>query len=327
MSSTSFRDRVRSALWLPGAPSGSPPVLRPGAVYPVLALVVIAFGINWPFMSVGLRSISAPWMLAFRLMGASTTLLALTSVTRRLSLPNRADYPIVLSVAVVKLALVFLLVFAALKTVPPGRSAILVWTASLWAVPIAVLLIGERITRLRLFGLGIGILGILFVFEPTRLDWTDGRVVLGHAMLLAAAMLNATVNVHVRRHSWSSTPLGLLPWQVLVASIPALVFALVTEGIPTIVWTPQLVAIVLYQGVVASGLAMWAQLTVLRSHPAISSNLALMAIPVIGLASSAVLLDEPLTGGVLAGLGLVISGVAANVVADARSRLRLEMPS
>lgn len=283
----------------------------------MLAVVVVILGMNWPFMSVGLRSISPIWMTTFRLVGAALTLFAVTMASGRLSLPPRQDYPIVASVATLRLALVFILVFAALEIVPPGRSSILVWTTSLWTVPIAVMFLGERMNRARWLGLAAGMAGILLVFEPTRLDWSDGRVVAGHAMLLAAAIINASVSVHVRHHSWSSTPLGLLPWQMLVAAIPVLLIALVVEGIPSVDWTPQLVAIVAYQGVMASGLAIWGQLTVLRSHPAISTNLALMAVPVIGLISSAILLGELLTAGVVAGLALVVAGVAASTVADA----------
>lgn len=311
---------MHSAIWLPGESDGSPPRLRSQAVYPLLIGVVIVLGLNWPLMSIGLRSISPIWLATFRLIGAAITLFALTISTRRLSRPPRQDYPIVLSVAVFRLALTFILVFSALEIVPPGRSSILAWTTSLWTVPIAVVFLGERMNRLRWLGLTAGIAGILFVFEPTRLDWTDSRVIIGHAMLLTAAVLNASVSVHVRHHSWASTPLSLLPWQMLTAAIPVLVIALATEGIPSINWTLGLAAIVVYQGTFASGFALWGQLTVLRTHPAISTNLALMAVPVIGLLSSAVIVDEPLSAAVVIGLGLVLAGVAASMLADSASR-------
>ena len=312
-----LRHRARSAIWSPGESIGTPPLLRPGAVYPLLAIVVVVLGMNWPFMSVGLRSISALWMSTLRLIGACATLFMLTGATRRLSLPPRRDYPIVVSVAF-RQAVLFILVFSALEIVPSGRSSILVWTTSLWTVPIAAVFLGERMNRMRSLGLTVGVAGILLVFEPTRFDWTDGRVVAGHAMLLTAAMLNAAVGVHVRRHSWASTPLGLLPWQTLTATVPMLIIAIVVEGVPTIVWTPQLVAIVIYQGTFAGGFAIWAQLTVLRGHSAVSTYLALMAVPVVGLTSSAVLLGESLGVAVIAGLALVVTGVAASRLADSR---------
>ncbi|HSG78663.1 MAG TPA: DMT family transporter [Acidimicrobiia bacterium] len=316
---TTWQTRVHGLLWEPAGDPGSPTVLRAHAVYPLIAVVVILLGLNWPFMAIGLRSISAVWMVSFRLIGATLTLFAIAAATGRLARPARGDYPIVASVAVFRLSLVFMLVFLALEIVPPGRSSILVWTSSLWTVPIAVAVLRERMSRLRWLGLVAGVGGILFVFEPTRLDWSDTRVLLGHGMLLLAAVITAGVTVHIRSHTWIATPLGLLPWQMLIAAVPITALALVVEGIPTIDWTAGLVGIVVYQGVAASGIAIWGQLTVLRAHPAISTSLALMAVPVVGLTSSAIIVDESLTVAVVLGLVLVLAGVALNRIADART--------
>jgi drug/metabolite transporter (DMT)-like permease len=315
--SGALRDRIRSAFWLPGE-DGSPQRLRPRAVYPVLVFVVLSLGVNWPVMSIALRSLTPIWMAVLRLATAAVTLFAVTTATRRLEHPARRDYPIVLSVAFVRLALVFTLVFFALEIVPAGRSSILVWTAALWTVPIAVVFVGEHMSRMRWAGLAVGIAGLVLVLEPTRFDWTDGRVLLGHGLLLGAAVAQASVSVHVRHHSWGATPLTLLPWQLLVATVPILAIALVWEGIPSIEWSVGLAANIAFQGIVVSGFAVWGQLTVLRSHPAISTNLVLMAVPVIGLLSSVIVLDESLTAGVVAGLVLVLAGVATGRVADAR---------
>jgi drug/metabolite transporter (DMT)-like permease len=314
-----LRQRIRGMIWLPTESDDSPGRLQPRAVYPLLAFVIFALGVNWPVMAIALRSMPPIWLAASRLIAAAVTLFLLTSLTGRLSLPPRQDLSMVLSIAALRLAAVFVLVFFALEIVPPGRSSILVWTASLWTVPIAVTFIGEQMSRTRWIGLTAGIVGILFVFEPTRLDWSDGRVILGHAMLLGAAMAQASVSVHVRHHSWESTPLGLLPWQLLVASTAVVVIALATHGIPTVDWSLGLVANLMFQGVVVSGFALWGQLTVLRSHPAISTNLALMLVPVVGLLSSVLLVDETLNAGVLAGLTLVLIGVVISRVGDPMS--------
>lgn len=282
-------------------------------------MVILLLGTNWPVMSVALRSVSPIWMAALRLTAAAATLFVLTGVSGRLARPPRQDLPIVLSVAAFRLAAVMLLVFFALEIVPPGRSSILTWTTALWTVPIAVLILGERMNPLRWMGLAAGLSGILLVFEPTRLDWSDGRVILGHFMLLGAAMSQASVSVHVRQHVWKATPLALLPWQMLTAAIPIVAVAFLKEGLPPIDWSYGLVANVVFQGVFVSGLGMWGQLTVLRSHPAISTNLLLMGVPVVGLLSSALFLGEALTIFVVGGLVLVALGVTASKIADSWS--------
>lgn len=173
--------------------------------------------------------------------------------------------------------------------------------------------------------MALGITGIGFLFEPWSFDWSDLRVLGGHLMLLAAAMSNAGAAVHIRRHSWTSSPLEMLPWQLLVAMAPLTVLALAAEGVPHIQWTPGLIGIVAYQGLAATAFAVWAQTTVLRSLPAISTNLTLMMIPVVGILSSALIVDERITAALLSGLVLILAGVSLNLQAD-RQAVRLAPP-
>jgi drug/metabolite transporter (DMT)-like permease len=91
---------------------------------------------------------------------------------------------------------------------------------------------------------------------------------------------------------------------------------LVREGIPTIDWTPQLGLVVAYQGVLATGFAFWAQITILRNMAAVSANLTLMAVPVVGVVSSALLVGEAITAPLVVGLALIISGVTVNLLSD-----------
>lgn len=154
-----------------------PPTLRKAGVYPLLGLLILVLGINWPILSMGLREVSPVWMTVLRLAGGTLVVWLFTAASGRLRLPPREDMPVVLSVAFFRLAFVYLMVFTALQFVPPGRSSVLVWTASLWAVPMAWRFLGERMTRLRWTGLVIGILGIVFLVEPWKLSWSDVSVI------------------------------------------------------------------------------------------------------------------------------------------------------
>jgi drug/metabolite transporter (DMT)-like permease len=285
-------------------------------IYLLLTLVVLVLGLNWPIMATGIKSISPIWMGVFRVTGAAVVVITVGAVKGRLSVPPRQDLPIILSLAVFRLAAVFILVFSALELVPPGRSSVVVWTTSLWTVPIAAIFLGERMSGRRWIGLLLGIAGVLVLFEPWALDWDRPGAALGHVLLIVAAITNAATAVHIRGHRWAVTPLEAIPWQLLGAGIIMVVLGLVVEGPPVIDWTPQLVWVVLYQGVLATGVAFWAQIVVLRNFPAVSTNLTLMAVPVIGVVSSALLLGEKITTSLGAGLMLVIVGVSLNLLSD-----------
>jgi|FLYL01.1.fsa_nt_gi drug/metabolite transporter (DMT)-like permease len=289
-----------------------------GRAYLLLTIVVLSLGINWPILAMGLGYVSPAWMTVFRLASATLVVSLFNAVAGRLRLPARGDLPMVLSVGLVRLAFVYYIVLVALQFVPPGRSSVLVWTSSLWTVPMAWIFLRERMTWLRWVGLAVGIGGIVVLVGPARLVGPDS--LLGHTLLLVAAVANAAVAVHIRAHRWHGSPLDLLPWQLWVALAPVAAGTLLLEGPPASSWDPTFGLIVAYQGIFATALALWAQVSVLRRLPAVSTNLSLMAVPVVGLLSSAVIAGEEITAGVLTAMTLIGTGVGLNLLADARER-------
>jgi drug/metabolite transporter (DMT)-like permease len=295
------------------------PVLRRPAVYLLAAATVAVLGLNWPIMSIGVDHVPPLWLAAFRLGGAALVVAA-GMATRGVPRPRGADRPILWSVGLARLALVTALVFSALEFVPPGRSSILVYTASLWTVPLAVVFLHERLTPLRIAGLTLGTAGVVLLIEPWAMDWSDDRLLLGLGMLLVAAIANASTTVHIRAHRWAGTPFELMPWQFAVAAVPILLLAVALEGVPAIRWTAATVGVVAYQVFLGSAFGFWGLLTISRSLPAITTNLTLMAVPVVGLLSSIPIANERLTPSVALSLLLVLAGVGLGVGSDRRSR-------
>jgi drug/metabolite transporter (DMT)-like permease len=286
------------------------------SVYALLIMVTLILGLNWPVMATGVESISPLWMGVFRVLGALVVIVAITASSGNLKMPVRSDLPIISSLAVFRLAAVFTLVFTGLQLVPPGRSSVIVWTASLWTVPLAAAFLGEKMVGKRWLGLLLGISGVVVLFEPWRLSWSEPDVIIGHVLLILAAVTNAATSVHIRGHRWTMRPLQAIPWQLAGAAFILLTLALVIEGIPDIDWTGQLGWIVAYQGLLATGTAFWAQIVILRNLTAVSTNLTLMAVPVVGVVSSALFVGEEVTTALVSGLVLIIAGVTLNLLAD-----------
>ncbi|HEX5590970.1 MAG TPA: DMT family transporter [Candidatus Limnocylindrales bacterium] len=293
------------------------PIVGPPLIYVVGLVTVLVLGLNWPIMTWGLETIAPLWLTSLRLLGAglgSGLVLALTGGLRR---PPRRDHAVVVSVAVVRLALVYGLVFSALLLVPPGRSSVLVHTTALWAAPIGAWLLHERLSTVKLAGLLLGIGGVVLLTEPWALR-PDSDAPLGYAMLLGAAMASAIVTVHVRGHRWSATPLMLMPWQLLGAGILTTVAALAVHGLPTFAGTAREAIVVAYQIVLATGFGLWGILTLGRSLPAVSSGVLLMAVPAVGVGSSVALVGEIVTPATIAGILLVLAGVGVTIASDRR---------
>jgi drug/metabolite transporter (DMT)-like permease len=290
--------------------------MRRPAVYVLVAATVVVLGVNWPIMSAGVDLVPPLWLTTFRMGGAALLIAVVLALRGRLAPPARADRAIWLSVGLVHLALVNALVFVALGFVPPGRSSVLVYTGALWTFPLAAVFLHERLTAWRVCALVLGLAGLVLLLEPWALGWGDTELLLGIGMLLLAAVGNAATTVHIRGHRWAGSPIELMPWQLGLATVPIIVLALALEGPPDVRWTGGTVAIVAYQIVLGSSFGLWGLLTIGRSLPAITANLGVMAVPVVGLATSVAFVDERLSVAVAVALALVLAGVAIGLLSD-----------
>ena len=289
--------------------------LRPPLILPVGIATVLVLGLNWPIMTWGLDTIAPLWLTSLRLLGAGALLAVVLALSGGLRRPLRQDYPVVASVAVLRLALVYSLVFSALLLVPPGRSSMLVHTSGLWAAPIGAWLLHERLSNGKVAGLLVGVMGIVLLMEPWGLQVGSGAA-LGYGMLIAAAAATAVANVHVRGHRWRSTPLMLMPWQLIAAGLLTTPVALALHGPPQLGGTLRELIVVGYQVVLASGFGVWGIVTLSRSLSAVSSGAVFMAVPAVGVASSVVLVGEVLTPAAIGGIALVFAGVWTAIASD-----------
>jgi drug/metabolite transporter (DMT)-like permease len=307
---------IRDLIWESDERPPQDRSLKPVALYALLVLVVLILGLNWPIMATGVQSITPIWMGVFRLGGATLVVVTIAAIGGRIRVPPRRDLPIVASLAFFRLVGVTLLVFTALQIVPSGRSSVVAWTTPLWTVPIAAIFLGDRMTGRRWLGLLLGVVGVVVLFQPWGLDWSNPDVALGHIMLITASIINASTSVHIRGHRWTITPLDALPWQLAGASLVMVILAMTVDGAPVVAWTPALVGIVAYQGILASGIALWAQIVVLRNIDPVSANLTMMGVPAIGVISSALLLGETVTPELAIGLVLIVSAVTLNLLGE-----------
>lgn len=282
----------------------------------MLFLIIMLLGCNWPVMAIALESFSPLWMSVFRLLSAAVTLLVVATIRGRVRTPSRQDVPIVLSIAVFRLGVATALVFIALQFVPPGRSSILVYTSALWAVPISALFLKEHPARVVRVGLAAGIVGILFLFEPWRFDWSNEKVLIGHVLLLLSAVIVAFVTVHIRAHDWHASPLDLFPWQLAGAALLTAVVAFVVEGPPAVEWSLPVSVNILYQGVFVSGIGTWGEITVSRSLPAVTTHVGLIGVPAVGLISSVLVVGELLTPAVVISLALIAASASTSAISE-----------
>jgi drug/metabolite transporter (DMT)-like permease len=297
--------------------AGATPPSR-AAGFTALATAVSAWGVGWPVNRAILYHMPPATTVAVRSAVAAATLVAIAVCRRRLSLPDRRDLPVVLSISLLHMTGYAILVTIGLLFVPVGRSIVLAYTTPLWVTPGAALFLGERLTRWRAISVVLGLAGLSVLFNPLAFDWHNRTALIGNAVLLGAAVLWAASILHIRAHRWRAAPFDLIPWEMTLAAAVLGALALFVDGWHAIDWTPSLVALVLYSALPGTVLAFWASAVASRDLPAVTTSLGLLAAPVIGIVTSAVTLGEPPTLSLGVAVTLIIGGIALGAISPPR---------
>lgn len=301
-------------------PPGEAPGLSPRQAVALFAIVVLAWGLIWPVTKVLVAAVPPLWTTAIRCWIALAALLAILGATRNLTVPAMADAPVVASIAMLHMVAFSVLMAAGLARVPASQAIVLGYTTPLWVAILAPVVLHEPMTRGRVVGALLGLAGLGVLLNPLTLDWTDRDALRGYGCIVAAAILWATSIVYARRHRWIGSPLQLLPWQIALAAVVLTPLALAFEGTPGIAWTPMLVALFVFAGIVGTALAYWAMSMVNRSLPALTTSLGITATPVVGIAAGGLFLGERIDLTLLAAAALIIGGMAANTLLDRTAR-------
>ena len=297
----------------------SQPLSRPAA-YAMLASLVVIWGLNWPIMKLVVHAMPPLWFVVTRLTVGAACLFVFLLATGRLEKPTRTDWPVVISVSVFQMWLFMGLSTIGLQFIPAGRSAILAYTMPLWVFPAAVLLFGEKLTPWKLIGMALGLAGLIVLLNPASIDWSDRNVLLGNLLLLVGAGMWAVAILHTRRHRWHLSPLQLAPFQMALLIVPACFVAWTMEGPFRGEWSWKLIAMLVYNGPLATAFAFWAAVSIQRALPSTTVSLSYLAVPAWGLAASTLWLGEALPASLVLGGVLILLGVAAIALGDTRHR-------
>src|SRR5262245_51904371 len=284
----------------------------------MLLTVVVTWGLTWPVNKVLVASVPPLWTVALRSAIATAVLFGVALGRRRLAWPPRADLPVLLGIALLHMVGFTALSAWGLGAVPAGRTAVLAYTTPLWVAPGASLFLGEALTPRRVTGVAVGLAGLVVLFNPLTLDWTDRRVVLGNLAVLGAAFLWAVSILQIRGHRWRSTPFDLVPWETLVATAILIPMAMAGPPLRDASWSAPLVAMLLFVSIPGTALAYWAAAMASRDLPAVTTALGLLATPVVSIAASTLWLGEPLTPSLALACALVLAGTALGATDDRR---------
>lgn len=315
-------DRLDGVAWHEGpaaarARLSAEPDHLPRRLWWVLVALTFAWGFNWTAMKVALSEVP-PWTfrsvcLAF---GAAVLFLALRASGQALAIP-REQWGRVALLSFLNITCWNMLTAFGVALIPAGRASVLAYTMPVWAMPLSVWLLGERITGRRVAGLALGIAALALLLGEGFLR--VGAAPLGSIMVLGAAFSWALGTV-LQKRMQARIALGpYSAWMMLLGGVPIFLGALAFEDLASlreISLQPALA--VAYNVFVSFAFAQWAWLRIATSVPVSVFSISMLVIPVIGVLSGMLFLGERPAWTELAALLLVLGALASVIRRQAR---------
>ena len=290
--------------------------LSPRAAFGLFLIVVVAWGVNWSVTKQLVQFVPPLWTAAIRSWIALVGLAVILGLSKNLVIPERRDVPVIFSVALLHMTLFSILVAAGLRFLPASKGVVLGYTTPLWVALAALILGKDTPTAPKLAGALLGLIGLAVILNPSSIDWTNSGILLGAGMVILAAICWAANIIYIRAHRWIASPLQLLLWQVLVATAVLSTLAMIIDGLPHVEWSRRLVSLFLYSGLIGTVLAYWAMSMVNKSISALTTSLGTTATPLVGIASAAILLGEPIETSLVIAAGLIVTGIGLATLGD-----------
>lgn len=283
----------------------------------LLALVALAalWGGSFLFMRVAAPALGPIALIEARVLLAGLVLLAWAAATKGVPAPG-AGVGAYLALGAVNAALPFVLIAAATLVLPASLAATLNATTPLFGALVAAAWLVEPLGARKLGGLLLGLAGVALLMGLGPVPLTPATLAGAGASLLAAALYGVGA-VYTRRRFAQASPLALATYSNLAAGVvllPALPFAW-----PAAMPTPTVWGAVVALAVASTAIAYLLYFYLITSVGPVRAVTVTYLVPVFGILWGRLFLAEPIGVGMIAGLALVVLGIALSNRAPANA--------
>lgn len=204
-------------------------------------------------------------------------------------------------------ALPFALIAFAMKTLPAGYGAILNALSPFFAALFAALMLNERLTSPRLFGMTLGLIGVGFIINlgpiPLNIETLTAA-----AASIAATCLYGFIIVYTKKYTPGAPTMGIAVGTLILPAI--LVAPVGLMSVPPAMPTGNVLLSLAGLAILCSAVAYLLYYRLIRDVGPTRAISATFLIPMFGVTWGAIFFGETLNGGTVVG-GIIVSiGVA-----------------
>jgi drug/metabolite transporter (DMT)-like permease len=271
----------------------------------LLSLAAI-WGASFMFIEIALDDFAPTTLMAGRVVVASLVLVGLMLARGTFGRLRRAGWR-AFALGIINSALPFTLIAWGQEHIDSGVAAIANATVPIWVALLAIWLAhSERATGLRIVGIVVGLVGVA-VLTGAQPD-VDAWAIVGTLAVVVASILYAIASLLLQRQTERVDTITLSTATMLGATAVLLPFGLAQAPTDAPGW--ESVAAVVALGVAGTGIGLLIFMKIIGDYGSFRAGLVTYLLPVTALLYGSMLLDEEITGWMVAGLGLILLGVA-----------------
>jgi drug/metabolite transporter (DMT)-like permease len=274
----------------------------------MLALLCVIWGTTWPIMKIALDGFPPFTMRTISTALAAPTLYFVCLVSgRSLRLPNAKAWMHVVVASLLNIVFFTSLIAFAQLVAATSRVAILAYTVPIWSLILAWPFLGERPGLMQVVALGLCGVGLMVLIYPLAAS----GIPLGLLLALGAGLSWAAGTVYLKWARIAADPVGVASWQLFIAFVVFVASVFLFEGgLQLGGATARSLLATAFVGVAGGGIAYGLWFAIVPRLPAVTSSLAILGSPVIGVLSSMVVLGEIPTASDITGFALIFAASA-----------------
>jgi len=277
-------------------------------------ILCLIWGTTWVFIKVGLEDLPPITFAAARFILA-LFILAVIIFLQKIPFPtSRREWKLLALTGVLQFSVNYSLVFWSEQYISSGLAAVLQAMITVFGLVLAwVHLPAERITRLKIVAILLGISGVAVIFIE-QLQINSWMAFAGCVAIVIGAYAAAHGSILVKAYGGGIHPAAMVFVQMLCGILPVIIYALTVEGNPLkLNWTWQAIVCVLYLSIFGTVAAFWLYYWLLSKIESTKAMMISLVTPLIAVIIGGVFLGERLPvqtffGGVLilASIGLIV---------------------
>ena len=276
----------------------------------LLLLLSAIWGASFLFIEMALVALSPASLVFFRVLIGAMTLGFVIIVTRR-ALPKQASFWLSTFVmGAINNVIPFTLIAYGQVTITGGMASIINANTAFFGVLVAaIFIVNERLSAHRLFGVIIGVSGVVIVVGPSELSQFD-LTSIGQLAVILATLSYAFASVWGRLKLQGYDSIVTAFATTLSASLILGVYLLVTQSFPVFDVTISIVIVAIGLGMIGTGYAYMIYFRILTLAGASNLMLVTIIVPIFAVTLDAIFLSQWVSVREMLGFGIIALGLA-----------------